>query len=176
MLESLGINPVLLIAQAISFGVLYYVLNKFLFSQIRTALDERTAAVNKTLADKSEIEHRLQAFEQEQKAAHKKAAEEVQKMMVEAKDAAAATKAELVAKARDSANAEIVVAQKRIEQEKLNAEVEVSKHAKSLAQSIVQQLLAEKSSDPQWQQEQIKASLETLKQSKSWAETPKVHP
>ena len=62
MLESLGINPVLLIAQAISFVILYYVLNKFLFSQIRTALDERTAAVNKTLADKSEIEHRLQAF------------------------------------------------------------------------------------------------------------------
>lgn len=167
MLESLGINPVLMLAQAISFGILYYVLNRFLFSQIRGALEERSAAVSKTLADKAEIEHRLQAFEQEQKVAQKKAAEEVQKMMLDAKDAAASTKAELVAKAKDAADAEFATAQKRIEQEKVAAEAEVAKHAKTLAQSIVQQLLSEKASDPQWQQEQIKASLESLKQSKS---------
>lgn len=165
MLETLGINPLLLIGQIISFGIVYLVLSRVLFPRIKTALAERREAVSKTFADQAAIESRLQEFDKEQKAAQKKAAEDVQKLIAEAKESAAATKAELVAKAREAAAAETLTAQKRIEQEKVNAEAEVAKHAKSLAQSIVKELLAEKASDPNWLDAQNKAGISQLKKS-----------
>jgi F-type H+-transporting ATPase subunit b len=163
MLESLGINPLLLIGQIISFGIVFLVLNRFLYPRIRTALDERREAVSKTFADQAAIEARLREFDIEQKAAQRKAAEDVQKLIAEAKESAAAIKSDLVSKARESAAAEFSVAQKRIEQEKINAEAEVAKHAKTLAHSIVQELLSEKAADPKWQNAQIQSSIDQLK-------------
>jgi F-type H+-transporting ATPase subunit b len=164
MLETLGINPILLIAQIISFGIVYFVLNKFLFPQVKKALDERRAAVEKTFADQTAIETRLKEFDEEQKVAQKKAAEDVQKMLADAKDSAAATKADLVAKAREAADAEVATAKVRIDQEKQTAEAEVAKRAKDVAQSIVKELLAEKAGDAKWQDSQVKAGINTLKQ------------
>ncbi len=164
MLETLGINPILITAQIVSFAIVYFIFNRFLYPRLKSAMEERREAISKTFADKAEIEARLQAFDQEQKAAQKKAAEDVQKLMAEAKDSAAATKKELVAKAQEAANAEVALAQKRIEQEQVNAEAEVAKYAKTIAQSIVDQLLSEKAADANWQGAQVKASINTLKQ------------
>lgn len=164
MLESLGINPILIIAQMISFAIVYFVFSRFLYPRLKTALEERREAISKTFADKAEIETRLQSIEQEQKAAQKKTAEEAQRMLAEAKDAAAATKADLVSKAKEAANAEVAIAQKRIEQEKVSAEAEVATHAKAIAQSIVNQLLSDKAADAKWQQAQVEASINALKQ------------
>jgi len=164
MLETLGINPLLLIAQAISFGIVYLILSRFLFPQVRTALNDRREAVSKTFAAQSAIETRLQEFDLEQKASQKRAQEDIQKMIAEAKDAAAVTKKELVAKAQEAAAAEVAAAQKRIEQEKINAEAEVTQHAKTIAQSIVQQILTEKADDPVWQKAQVQSSINAVKQ------------
>ncbi len=165
MLSTLGINPILLIGQGLSFGVVFFVLNKFLFPQVRKALQERRDAVSKTFADQVAIETRLQEFDKEQKAAQRKAAEDVQRLMTEAKEQAAATKLDLVAKAREAAAAEVALAHKRIEQDQINAEAEVGKHAKTLAQSIVNELLSSKAADPAWQAAQLKSSMDALKQS-----------
>ncbi len=164
MLETLGINPILIIAQMISFAIVYFVFNRFLYPRLKAAMEERREAISKTFADKAEIEARLQAFDQEQKAAHRQAAADIQKLMAEAKDSAAATKRDLVAKAQEAANAEVAAAQKRIEQEQVSAEAEVAKHAKTIAQSIVDQLLSEKAADARWQDSQVKTSINTLKQ------------
>lgn len=164
MLETLGINPILLIGQIIAFGIVFFVLNRFLYPQIRTALQERREAVSKTFADQAAIENRLREFDAEQKAAQKRAAEEIQKLIAEAKESAAVTRQDLVAKAKEAAAAELAAAQKRIEQERINAEAEVAQYAKTIAQSIVQEILADKASDPKWQQSQVQASISALKQ------------
>ncbi len=164
LFQSLGINPILLVAQAISFGVVYLVLSRFLFPPLQKSLQERRDAVAKTFADQAAIETRLKQFDEEQRASQKKAAEDVQKMMIDARASADATKAELVAKAREAADAEVASAKTRIQQETVSAEAEVSAHAKAVAQSIVKELLAEKAGDPAWQQSQISAGISALKQ------------
>jgi F-type H+-transporting ATPase subunit b len=164
MLETLGINGLALVAQILSFGIVFFILNKFLFPQVKKALEERRAAVAKTFADQAAIETRLLEFDKEQKASQKQAQEEIQRMLAEAKDAAAITKKDLVAKAQEAANAEVEAAKKRIEQERINAEAEVAKNAKTIAQSIVQQILTDKAADPKWQQQQVEASISALKQ------------
>lgn len=167
MLETLGINPLSLIAQALSFGIVFFILNKFLFPRVKTALEERRAAVDKTFSDQATIETRLLEFDKEQKASQKQAQEDIQKMISEAKDAAALTRKDLVAKAQEAAAAELAMAQKRIEQEKISAEAEVATYAKTIAQSIVQELLSEKANDPKWQQAQVDASINALKQNQN---------
>lgn len=164
MLETLGINPLLLIAQAISFGIVFYILNRFLFPQVRTALTDRREAVTKTFAAQAAIETRLQEFDQEQKASQKKAQEEIQRMLADAKDSAALTKKDLVAKAQEAAEVELTTAKKRIEQEQVSAEAQVASHAKAIAQSIVEQILTDKAADPAWQKAQIQAGIDAIKQ------------
>jgi F0F1-type ATP synthase membrane subunit b/b' len=88
----------------------------------------------------------------------------MQRLIAEARESAAVTRQELVAKAKEAADAEVLAAQKRIEQERINAEAEVAQHAKQIAQSIVQELLSDKASDPKWQQAQVQAGINTLKQ------------
>lgn len=163
-MEKLGIDPMLCIGQIIAFGIVFWALNRFLFPRVKTALQERREAVSKTFAAQAEIETRLREFDEEQKAAQKRAAEEIQRLIAEAKDSAAATRQDLIAKAKEAASAEVVTAQKRIEQERINAEAEVAQHAKQIAQSIVQEILNDKASDPKWQQAQIQAGIEALKQ------------
>ena len=157
-------NPITLIAQLISFGIVVVLFIKFLLPMLKKTLTERTAGVSKTFADQSAIETRLAEFDKEQKAAEVKAAEDMQRLIAEAKTSAEATRLDLVAKAKDAAAAEIVAAQKRIEQEKISAEAEVAKHAKVIAQSIVQELLTAKAADQNWQVAQVKSSLDSLKQ------------
>jgi F-type H+-transporting ATPase subunit b len=164
MLETLGINPVLLIGQIIAFAIVFWVLNRFLFPRVKTALQERREAVNQTFAAQASIESRMREFDEEQKANQKRAAEEMQRLIAEAKESAAVTRQELVAKAKEAADAELAVAQKRIEQERINAEAEVAQHAKQIAQSIVQELLSDKSTDLKWQQSQIQSGIDALKQ------------
>lgn len=164
MLETLGIQPILCIGQVIAFGIVFWVLNRFLFPRVKTALQERREAVNKTFAAQAEIETRLREFDEEQKANQKRAADEMQRLIAEAKESAAVTRQELVAKAKEAADAEVLAAQKRIEQERINAEAEVAQHAKQIAQSIVQELLSDKASDPKWQQAQVQAGISALKQ------------
>jgi F-type H+-transporting ATPase subunit b len=164
-MEALGINPILIVAQMISFAIVYFLFSRFLYPRIRKALEERRAAIDKTFADQAAIETRLKEFDIEQKAAQKKASEDMQRVLAEAKESAAATKRDLVAKAKEAADAEFETAKKRIEQEKLAAESEVAQHAKTIAQSIVKELLTEKAADAKWQQSQIQAGINALKQS-----------
>jgi F-type H+-transporting ATPase subunit b len=163
VLGNLGINWMVLLAQMLAFGIVYFAFNRFLFPQVRKALDERREAVAKTLEGKAEIETRLAEFSKEQAANQKKAAEDVQALMSDAKSQADKVKADLVAKAKEAADAEIAAAKKRIDAEKAAAEADVAKNAKNIAQSIVTQLLSEKSSDAKWQQEQLKAGIDALK-------------
>ena len=106
------------VAQIISFGIVYFVFGKFLYpNKDHLASTPRRESPRHSLI-KATIETRLKEFDQEQKAAQKKAAEDIQKLIAEAKDSAAVTKKDLVAKAQEAANAEVAAAQKRIEQKR----------------------------------------------------------
>jgi len=88
-MEELGINPVLLVAQIISFGLLFVIFKKFLFGKIQESLAERRQAVEKMFEGKAEMEKKLQEFEAERE--KRKAADEVEakKLLAESKKEAA---------------------------------------------------------------------------------------
>lgn len=162
-MESLGINPVLLIAQIISFGILFFVLKKFLYGNIQKALEERKTAVDKTFKGQELIEKRLAEFEKEQAEKEKKTKNEIRSMIAEAKSDAEKAKKEIMEQAVSEKEAEIERMKLRISQDKAQAQKELVDYVKDLSREIVEKTIGEKLNDKQWQHAQLEKSLEELK-------------
>lgn len=82
--EKLGIEPQLLIAQAVNFFLLLFVLYKFLYGPVLKMLNSRTEKVEKSLKDAEEIEKRLLKTEEETKKIIENAKNEAKGIIAEA--------------------------------------------------------------------------------------------
>jgi F-type H+-transporting ATPase subunit b len=162
-MEALGINPVLLIAQIISFLVLWFVLNKFLFKMIKKALEDRRNGVKKIFDDKAELETRLAKLEKEQEEKRKEMYALGKQLESEAKKAAEETKKEIVAKAAAEGERELTKAKERINQEMVNARKQLAAETSTLAKSMVMKVLQEQTESKDWQKKELNKSLKALK-------------
>lgn len=127
-LDTLGIDPKQLIAQIIAFGILVFILSKWVFPVLIRAIDERHAAIERSLAAAKEAEARsadaqvaidklLHDARKESAAivatAHKEAA-----VMVEDAEVKARKKAEhIVSEAKSQLDTEILKAQRELRAE-----------------------------------------------------------
>lgn len=161
-MESLGINPVLLIAQLISFTILYLVLNRFLYPVIKKALDERRDAVAKTFSDREEVKRQLEEFTKDQQKEQQKTLEETRRLLDEARKSANASRQELLEQAQKESKRLVEKAQQEIERNQAAAREEVAGYAKQLARQTVDSLLSQKASDPKWQKQQMDKSLKMV--------------
>jgi F-type H+-transporting ATPase subunit b len=166
-MEALGINPVLLIAQVISFLVLLFVMKKFLYGYIQKALEERRSNIKKIFTDKEELEKRLTDLEMEQEEKRKELQKLSKKLEAEARVTADEIKKEIVAKAQLEGERELVRAKERITQEIIQAKKSLANEAKVMAKSIVEKVILDQSKNSKWQQEELDKSLEMIKQTKS---------
>lgn len=127
-LDTLGIDPKQLIAQIIAFGILVFILSKWVFPVLIRAIDERQAAIEQSLSAakeaearsaeaQSEIDKLLATARKESAAivatAHKEAA-----IMVEEAEVKARKKADhIVSEAKSQLDSEILKARKELRQE-----------------------------------------------------------
>lgn len=142
-MEELGLNPVLIVAQIISFLMLFLVFKKFLFGLIQKTLDERRSNVKKIFADKEEIEKRLANLEKEQNEKRKELKESSKKIELEAKKIAEGIREEILAKAAEDGEREIVKAKERITQEIEIAKRDLENQTKELALMMAKKILKE---------------------------------
>ncbi len=162
-METLGVDPALVIAQIISFIILFVVLRKFLYPQIESALKSRRQAIKDAYQGKEEIEARLKQFEAEKATEHEKLKNDIQKLLSEAKSEASQLKQAGKEAAKVQASNEISLAKKQIDQQKELAKKEIEKHGTDIAKSIVDEILSQKKADIKWQKSQIQSALESLK-------------
>lgn len=64
LLEKLGINWSLLIAQVVNFGIVLFLLTYFLYRPLLDLLDKRRERIKKSMDDAARIEQQMQEFEQ----------------------------------------------------------------------------------------------------------------
>lgn len=140
-MEALGINPVLLIAQLISFGVLFVVLNKFLYAKVRKALEGRREAIRKAINNEAETQKKLQELSEERIRQEKKNHAEVKSMLATAAKNAEETKKEILAEADLRGKKLMDEAKAKIEQEKLRAQDELREQATFLAKELAAKVL-----------------------------------
>lgn len=161
-MEALGINPVLLVAQMVSFTILFAVFSKFLYPMISKALDERRNAVKKIYDDKQEIEKKLAGVEKELAARKKELEAAGKKIEADAKRTGEEIKKEIVAKAEVQGAKELEKAKGRIEQEVEAAKSKLTKEVGSLAQEMAEKIIKEQAKSTNWQSEEINKSIKHL--------------
>ena len=88
ILSNFGVQWVLLIAQAVNFLILLYLLQRFLYKPILKVLEERRAKVAKSLADADEIEKRKAQTEEDRERELAKALKEATQIIEDAKKSA----------------------------------------------------------------------------------------
>lgn len=83
--HGIGIEPKLLLAQALNFGLLLFVLYRFLYAPILKMLNERSTKIEKSLKEAEEIEIRSTKAKEEHEIMIAEAKKEVAKLLKEAK-------------------------------------------------------------------------------------------
>jgi F-type H+-transporting ATPase subunit b len=161
-MEALGINPVLLIAQIISFLILYWVFRKFLYGYIQKALEDRRDKVSKIFTDKEELENRLAKLEKDQAEKLKEMQIWKKKFEAEVRKEAEEIKGEIVSKAAAEGERELAKAKERIDQEVRSVKKELTSEVTNLAKSMVDQLLTNKTEDTDWQKKELEKSIRNL--------------
>lgn len=141
-MESLGLNPILLLAQLISFGVLFFVLKKFLYSNLRKSLEDRRKKIKSIETSNIEFDKKLVALDQQKVNLEKKNQEELRKLILEAQKSADEIKKEILEEADIRGKKMIEEATARIEQEKDKASEELKAEAGKLAGALATKILA----------------------------------
>jgi F-type H+-transporting ATPase subunit b len=166
-MEALGLNSVLIVAQATSFLILYFVFSKFLYPRIQSALKDRRDSVAKTFSDRAEIEKRLASLEEEMASKRKELASLRKSAEAEARKSGESAGKEILAAARDEASREVDRTRDRIRLELDSARKQLGAEAKKLTDQMLRKLIESKSSDSAWQDAQLDRSLKDLKNLKT---------
>ncbi len=129
----LGINPLLLLAQIINFGILFYVLQRFAFPALFKTLDERAATIRKGVEDAASAKLELERAEQQREAIITEARQKGLQAINEASAAADRVRAQMEAEARVHADEIIQQAQQRIRQEEAATRLALRQQVADLA-------------------------------------------
>ena len=100
-MEVLGFNPILLVAQLVSFGFLFLVLKKFLYSKIKKTLEDRREEIRQIAEKNTDAEKKLQDLELEKANLNIKNQEELRKLISESQKNADGLKKEILIEAQE---------------------------------------------------------------------------
>ena len=159
---TLGINWKLFLAQLLNFGVVLFVLWKWVMKPVVGALEARRTKIEGSLKKAQELEERITEFEQQREQDMRKARAEAQEIMSRGVAAGEVAKAEAVSAARAEAERILKENESTIASEKLSMMRELREEVAGLTIMAVEKILREKV-DTRKDQELIKEALKNLK-------------
>ncbi|MBI3980416.1 F0F1 ATP synthase subunit B [Candidatus Microgenomates bacterium] len=102
-MEKLGIEPILLIAQIINFGIIAFLLTKFLYRPLFKMIEDRKRKIDEGLKLAVEMKDKEEEITQEKERVLEKARAEGQKLINEAKEQAKAKEGQILLEAAEEA-------------------------------------------------------------------------
>ena len=146
-MEALGLHLPQLIAQIVGFLVLLFLLSKLLYKPLLRVIDERSAKIKESLEAAESAKEQAAASQEQMQEDIRKAREEGQQMIAQARDVAARFRDEEIAKARDEIAAERAKAEADIQRERDSAIEDLRQEfaglAISAAERVVERSLSE---------------------------------
>lgn len=118
LIEKLGIDWKLLIAQIVNFFILLAVLYKFVYKPVLSTLDKRSKTIEKGIHDAKKSEERLEQIEREREEKLAKAEKEIGLMFAQAKKDAESIKDDIVKNAASQGEDLLRRAKVQIEEQK----------------------------------------------------------
>lgn len=140
LISKLGINPKLLLAQIINFGILLLLLYKFLYRPVLTMLQKREDYIKKSLQEAKDIEKRGKEFEEWKSVEIKKVREETNAILEKAILDSEKIKDETTTKAQLNVNELIDKAKKEIVFQKEQMLIEAKKEMGDLVMLATQEI------------------------------------
>lgn len=160
-MEALGINLGYLISQIVNFTLLAVLLYFVAYKPILRMLDERSARIQKGLADAEAASKRAEEMEQEFERRMGEARKQGQEIVAQATQMSEKARQEILDKARDEAVAQIAKAKDEISRERDAAMADLRKQVAELSVAISEKVLGE-TLDEQRQRRLIAQFLEEL--------------
>ncbi len=114
----LGINPYLLVAQIINFGLVALLLGYFLYRPVLNALQARTARIQESIENAEQVKQQLSRAQQDYEAQLGKARQEAAQIMAQANERAQVQAREVMANAQTEAARIKAEAQEQAQQER----------------------------------------------------------
>lgn len=146
-MEKLGIQPLLLIAQIVNFGIILFVLKKYLYQPILKLLVDRKQKIADSLKIVEAAQEAEKQLDKKKEEAKREAREEAKVIIMNARRQAEQLQAEMKEAARkdikqvkEKLQKELETKYKRMEKELINKTVEI---AASLAERILRNVLTD---------------------------------
>ena len=158
LLNSLGINAKLLIAQIVNFLILLFVLYKFAYGPVLRMLDERTKKIEKGMKDAEASGKKLEEIAAKEKGILDEAKNQAKEIVKRSEDAAVKQAEEIVITAKDQTQKMLETAQKQIQQEKNKILAEAKSEIANLVMAATEKIIDE-NLDSEKDKERIKKSL-----------------
>ncbi len=156
------LDPGLFIWTILTFLILFYVLAKFAWKPLLTALESRENTIKSALEDAEKAKTELERLNAESEEIMAKARSEAQTIRVEAKSAAEKIKADVMVQAGEDANKIRDDAQKQIDVEKDKAIHEIRQEVVSLTMMVAEKVIR-KNLSKEDNQSLIEDSIQHLK-------------
>ncbi len=161
LLEKLGIDWRLLIAQLVNFLILVLILYKFLYKPLLKMLDGRKEKIEKGLRDAEQLGMELEKTKELQATEIQKAKQEARGIIEEADKRAEAAGAETKAKTKAEVEKLIMVAKNQMIEEKSKMMAEIKKEAAELVIAVAEKVVG-KTIDAKAQKNLIEETLQEV--------------
>lgn len=165
ILTDLGINFRVLLVQIIAFLILFWVLNKFLFSKIGSFLETRSQEINKKFEDMDRSKKEFDKLKEDYSSRLVEIEKEAQQKIQEAVKEGVKLKNDIVLQAQDQAQKEVQRAREEIRVEKEKAIIEIREHVVDLTLKATEKLVSQTMND-QVQGNLVRKYLDEIKQAK----------
>jgi F-type H+-transporting ATPase subunit b len=164
LVHALGIDWYALVAQVVNFGILIFVLTRFVYKPVLKLVDQRRAAIEKSLEDAREITKRKELLDKERADVLRKADTEAGQLLERAKTEAEAIRQEIEKEARAHSKQLVAKGMQQLENERIKMMHDIQhKLAHAIVQSAEKILRREFSKEDQQQFEQeLQQQLPTL--------------
>ena len=140
----LGINWNLLIAQAVNFGILFWVLRRFAYKPMLDFLESRSARIDKGLKDAEAAQLKLSSMEEKEKQILRDAQAEAKSIITLAETPAKKRDADRLKETEEKTNRFLEDARMKIEEEKQKILSEARQEIAEVVTLSVEKILKEK--------------------------------
>ncbi|MEI6326510.1 MAG: ATP synthase F0 subunit B [Candidatus Roizmanbacteria bacterium] len=142
-MEALGIDPKLLIAQILNFGIFYFIFRKFIAAPLLAYLKKQQDEEVQRQKLSTDLQTSHTAMESEKVKLLKEMKDKQKELMSEAKKAADESKADLIAQAHKQSDDIVAAGRDMIEVEKKEVQKQINEQVKGMARLVVEKGLSE---------------------------------
>ncbi len=161
-MDKLGVDLVSILAQVVNFGILVFVLNKFVFKTVIQIVELSKKRTKETEDSAQKVKQELENLEKNKEKEMLRAKREATGVISQAKQEAESQKREIVTKAKNEAREIIKEAQVEIKNKEAKMKEGVKEYSANLAVKIASRLIAE-FLDKEKQRLLIKRAITNLK-------------